>query len=337
MGKLYLGVETSCDDTSLALFKSSPDGGLLWFESFSQDFIMAKWGGVVPEIAARNHTEKLNSLFKTLKEETSLRPQDLAGIGVTTQPGLLGPLLTGLNFAKTLSLLYQTPIIPVNHLYAHLEAIHLSENVSYPYLGILVSGGHTSFFKVEGPSHFQYLGGTLDDAAGEAFDKGGKLMGLDYPAGAIIDKYAKKGSPKAYDFPIGLSQRKTAELSYSGLKTALGNFLKKNPDLIKSHLHDLCASYQEAIILALKNKFSYIEEKFPTLPVVVGGGVACNSRLREVFPKAFFVKPKFCTDNGAMIAYYASKTARDQEVFHPESLWIDARNRYKKKHQRAPN
>lgn len=334
--KKILGIETSCDDTSLAIIeKIDQDCKLIYHESFSQEHIMAKWGGVVPEIAARNHSEKIIHLFKDALETTKINPQDLHAIGVTSHPGLLGPLLTGVNLAKTLSLAYKTPIIPVNHLYAHLEAIHLTHPVTYPYLGVLVSGGHTSFFKVSSSEDFIYLGGTIDDAAGEAFDKGGKLMGLPYPAGKTIDEMSKKGDPLKYSFPIGLRHKKIPGLSYSGLKTALRVFIEKQPHILedKKELNNLAASYQEAIVQALKEKLAYALPH-SSLPIVVGGGVACNSRLRlvlqESYQDVYFVAPQFCTDNGAMIANYAARNLH-QKITYPETLNLDAKSRFLKR------
>lgn len=329
--KLLLGIETSCDDTSLAIYDLDHNE-LKWHKSFSQEFIMAKWGGVVPEIAARSHVEKLTHLFEAALKSNDISSSDLDYIAVTSLPGLLGPLLTGMNLAKSLSLINQTPIIPVNHLYAHLEAIHLTESIKYPYLGLLVSGGHSSFFIVKSSQDFEYLGGTIDDAAGEAFDKGGKLLGLDYPSGKIIDDLSKNGDRNRYDFPIGLKAQDTCNLSYSGLKTALRVFLDKNPGIEKTdELSNITASYQEAIVEALRLKLKKAIKKTGPLPIVVGGGVACNSRLREVLTHSFnqvhFVAPQFCTDNAAMIANYG-RLNLSQAISYPKSLELDAQSRY---------
>lgn len=339
--KLVLGIETSCDDTSIAIIKEGkPLPEILSFESFSQEAMLAIWGGVVPEIAARNHLDKLSPLLKLCLEKAQVKLSDIDAIGVTTFPGLLGPLLTGLNVAKTISLLHKTPIIPVNHLYAHLEAIFLSEkDITYPYLGILVSGGHSMFMYVTSPTEFQILGSTIDDACGEAFDKGGKLLGLGYPAGRIIDDLSKKGNKNAVSFPIGLKHSKDANLSYSGVKTSLRQMIEQNPSIyvndlnnITNEQYDVIASYQEAIVSAINIKLEYaLKDLPPSLPIVVGGGVACNSRLREVltanYKNVHFVKPKFCTDNGAMIAGYALRIF-DYAVEFPMTLKMDAKNRF---------
>ncbi|MCB9061356.1 MAG: tRNA (adenosine(37)-N6)-threonylcarbamoyltransferase complex transferase subunit TsaD [Halobacteriovoraceae bacterium] len=343
---LVLGIETSCDDTSVCILRaedSQERPEILAHKSFSQELLLEKWGGVVPEIAARNHLEKINPLLENTFKIAGVNTRDINLIGVTTLPGLLGPLLTGLNTAKSLSLLYEIPIRAVNHLFAHLEAIHLTENIVYPYLGLLVSGGHGLFALVKSPTDFEILGSTIDDAPGEAFDKGGKLLGLGYPAGRKIDEIAKEGDPLAFQFPIGLQYSKDCSLSYSGVKSALRNLLQKDESLripqsriLEQKHKDLCASYQNAIVKALSLKLNYAikiaqSRGFYNLQIVVGGGVACNSALRNElgtsFSNTYFVSPKFCTDNGAMIANYALIT-KDKAISFPECLSIDARGRY---------
>ncbi|MBT5095199.1 MAG: tRNA (adenosine(37)-N6)-threonylcarbamoyltransferase complex transferase subunit TsaD [Halobacteriovoraceae bacterium] len=337
---IILGIETSCDDTSVCLLKGQLDDSerpeVLALSEFSQEEILKKWGGVVPEIAARNHMMKLSPLIEQVFEKAALAPDQIDAIAVTTNPGLLGPLLTGLNGAKTLALLTRKPIIPINHLYAHIEAIHLTEKLTYPYLGMVVSGGHSLFLLVNDPTEFNFLGGTLDDAAGEAFDKGGKLLGLGYPAGKIIDQLASTGNPKRYPFPIGLKNSKDCNLSFSGTKTSLRTFLEKNPEFDRENdLADLCASYQESIVDSLALKLGFAKK--PGLPIVVGGGVAANSRLRAVLQQRFedvhFVAPKFCTDNGAMIANYGLRLL-PQAIPFPECLEVDARGKFLSKEKR---
>ncbi|WP_372652349.1 tRNA (adenosine(37)-N6)-threonylcarbamoyltransferase complex transferase subunit TsaD [Halobacteriovorax sp.] len=346
--KFILGIETSCDDTSIAIIETDSNDldtppSVITQKSFSQEELLSKWGGVVPEIAARNHLAKLVPLLKQTLQSVNMDMEDIDAIGVTTQPGLLGPLLTGLNTAKTLSLIFEKPIIPVNHLFAHLEAIHLSRTTKYPYIGLLVSGGHSLYLLVTSQTDFEILGSTIDDAAGEAFDKGGKILGLGYPAGKLIDDLAKSGDPLKYQFPIGLKSSADCRLSYSGVKTALRLFVEKNPHVLhqggvhySQDLKDVCASYQHAIVGALKLKLKYamkaVNERYPRkLEVVVGGGVACNSYLRKVlietYKDVFFVQPSFCTDNGAMVANYAHRIETSAIKF-PECLTLDAKGRY---------
>lgn len=335
--KLILGIETSCDDTSVCLMRGTSDTSnwelpeVIAMKSFDQDEFLGEWGGVVPELAARNHLAKLAPVLESIFSETNLALEDVDLLGVTTHPGLLGPLLTGLNAGKTLSLMYQIPLNPINHLYAHLEAIHLTEKVEYPFLGLIVSGGHSMFVLAESQYKFELIGTTIDDAAGEAFDKGGKLMGLDYPAGRIIDEKAKNGDPKKYSFAVGLKASKNCNLSYSGTKTSLRVFLDKNKDF--DDWDNLCASYQYSIVEALRLKSTFArsvaKERFgKEVPFVIGGGVACNSHLREVMKKehgvVHIVAPKYCTDNAGMIANYALRTMEEKAIPFPDCLMIDA-------------
>lgn len=342
--KIYLGIETSCDDTSIAITKSSLAGEVkvLAVNSFSQDFLLSKWGGVVPELAARSHIQAIPPLLEVTLKEANIRIEDLTNIAVTTQPGLIGSLLTGINLAKTISLFRNLPITPVNHLYAHLEAIHLTEKINYPYLGLLVSGGHSAFFLVKGPNTFEKLGTTLDDAAGEAFDKGGKILGVGYPAGRIIDETSQSGDETKYKFPISYMRDRPGKMSFSGLKTSLRVMLSKmTEDEIKSNLSSLCASYQKTIVDTLDIKTEEIIEiilnsslkKFD-LPIVIGGGVACNSKLRQRFlaryRNSYFVKPSYCTDNAAMIANWATRVP-ELEIKFPECLELDAQSKFLEK------
>lgn len=335
--KLVLGIETSCDDTSVCLLHGTSDienwelPEVIAMKSFNQDDFLGEWGGVVPELAARNHLAKLAPVLEQIFNDTGKSPEDVDLVGVTTHPGLLGPLLTGLNAGKTLSLMYQLPLNPINHLWAHIEAIHLTEKVEYPYLGLIVSGGHSMFVLAESPLKFELIGTTIDDAAGEAFDKGGKLMGLEYPAGRIIDDMAKKGDASKYKFPVGLRTSKNCNLSYSGTKTALRVFLEENKGF--DDWDSLCASYQGAIVEALRLKSTFAmavaKQRYgKDLPLVVGGGVACNSYLREVMKaehdNVHIVAPKYCTDNGGMIANYALRTMEKKAIPFPDCLMVDA-------------
>jgi N6-L-threonylcarbamoyladenine synthase len=341
--KIILGIETSCDDTSICILEVLGDERkILSLNSYNQDFLLAKWGGVVPELAARSHVKALPPLLQVGFDEAGIRPEEISEIAVTTHPGLVGSLLTGINLAKTFALIQKLPITPVNHLFAHLEAIHLTEKIPYPYFGILISGGHTAMMWVEGPSKMNVLGNTLDDAAGEAFDKGGKLLGVGYPAGKIIDELAANGDIKRFSFPVSYMRDRPGKMSFSGLKTALRvQTVKMSQEEIKAELPHLCAGYQEAIVQTLRIKTEEIIEKilhqkvksFNT-PIILGGGVACNSRLRHVMKDTFnhvhFVKPIYCTDNAAMIAHWASLAPESTQPF-PECLGLDAQNRFLEK------
>lgn len=333
MKRVILGIETSCDDTSLALLtKEGENVNLLTLNSLSQDETLKKWGGVVPEIAAREHVKALAPLLELSLKEANLTLDDLTDIAVTTNPGLIGALLTGLGAAKTLAWLKKLPITPVNHLWAHLEAIHLSRPTKYPYLGLLVSGGHSLIVKVNASNSVEVLGQTLDDAAGEAFDKGGKLLGLGYPAGRHIDKLASKGDPKKYSFPVSYMRDRPGKMSFSGIKTAIRVFIEKHPEAKTDWLEDVCASYQHAIVKTLVEKIIEVQKmhQLQDLPLVVGGGVAANIGLRLALNKRFkdvrVVEPKFCTDNAAMIANWAARNPEIAVAF-PECLSMDARSR----------
>lgn len=341
--RIILGVETSCDDTSICILEvDNGQSNILSLNSYNQDFLLSKWGGVVPELAARSHVKAIPPLLDVSFKEAKISPDDITEVAVTTHPGLVGSLLTGINLAKTFAMMKELPVTPVNHLYAHLEAIHLTETVPYPYLGLLVSGGHTAFMWVKGPNEMDVLGTTLDDAAGEAFDKGGKILGVGYPAGRIIDELAVNGDKKKFDFPISYMRDRPGKMSYSGLKTALRVKLQKmTPEEIKAELPHLCASYQEAIVQTLRVKAEEIIEKilnknlktFDT-PIVIGGGVACNSRLKtimqETFKNVHVVKPKFCTDNAGMVANWAARVP-ELTVEYPECLSLDAKSRFVEK------
>ncbi len=340
--KIILGVETSCDDTSICLFQAGDSPKILSLNSYNQDFLLSKWGGVVPELAARSHVKALMPLLEVSFREAGILPEDVTEVAVTTHPGLVGSLLTGINLAKTFAMILKLPIIPVNHLYAHLEAIHLTKKVSYPYLGLLVSGGHTTFMWVTGPNNMAVLGTTLDDAAGEAFDKGGKLLGVGYPAGRIIDELSKSGDKKKFAFPISFLRDRPGKMSYSGLKTALRVQVQQmTTEQISADLPHLCASYQEAIVQTLRIKTEEIIEKILNLevknfdtPIVIGGGVACNSRLRAIMQERFknlhVVEPIYCTDNAGMVANWASRVP-ELAVSFPDCLGLDAQSRFVEK------
>lgn len=341
--RIILGVETSCDDTSICILETDgTTSKILSLNSYNQDFLLSKWGGVVPELAARSHVKAIPPLLEVSFKEANVTADDISEVAVTTHPGLVGSLLTGINLAKTFAMINELPIVPVNHLYAHLEAIHLTEEVPYPYMGLLVSGGHTAFLWVKGPNDMDVLGTTLDDAAGEAFDKGGKLLGVGYPAGRIIDELAKTGDKKKFEFPISYLRDRPGKMSYSGLKTSLRVRVQKmTPEEVKTELHHLCASYQEAIVQTLRIKAEEIITKilnqninaFDT-PIVIGGGVACNSRLKTIMQERFknvhVVKPIYCTDNAGMVANWAARVP-ELAVSFPECLGLDAQSRFVEK------
>ncbi|MCC6278839.1 MAG: tRNA (adenosine(37)-N6)-threonylcarbamoyltransferase complex transferase subunit TsaD [Oligoflexia bacterium] len=314
--KLVLAIETSCDDTSVALVTDQDH--VVSMESQNQDDIHAPFGGVIPELACRNHTMRILRLLDGVLTRSQVSWEEIDGIAVTSKPGLLGSLLVGVSTAKSLALAFQKPLIGVNHLEGHLHAPFLRldlndpiESKPYPFVGLCVSGGHTSLYYVQKFGQYRLLGRTLDDAAGEAFDKFGKLLGLGYPAGHVVDRMAIKGNKKAFNFPRPLNKSGELNFSFSGLKTSGAQTVKKLGEIGEGVVADLCASYQEAIVDVLIEKLQFAMKKTKCSRVVVTGGVSANSRLRaellnlQAQKKAqVFLPPlKLCSDNAAMIGY----------------------------------
>lgn len=309
-----LGIESSCDETSVAIVE---DGRTILSNIIATQIpFHAMYNGVVPEIASRKHTEWILPIVKQALSEAHLTMDDIDGIAVANRPGLMGSLLVGLAFGKTLAWATGKPFIAVNHMLGHLYAAHLGADISYPYLGLLVSGGHSIICKVSDLDDIEVLGTTLDDAAGEAFDKVAKFYNFGYPGGVVIDKLAKNGNPKAAHFPmpqLNKGDRSGADIhrydvSYSGLKTAVINQIDQfwNPEFEKTP-ENIAASFQETAVRILLSRLFRAVEDTGLTTVVAGGGVAANSRLRELIAErkdltCIFPPLKLCTDNGAMIA-----------------------------------
>lgn len=306
---LVLGVETSCDDTAAAVLQ---DGrAILANVVSSQDQVHGPYGGVVPELASRQHIVSILPIVDSALKKAQIALKDLDGMAVTYGPGLVGSLLVGLSLVKGLSFRSGIPFVGVNHLEAHLLAIHLEQEVPFPYIALLASGGHTLLYQVSGVSDYRYLGGTRDDAAGEAFDKVAKIMGLGYPGGRVIDQLAKRGNRSAIRFPRARFRKGSFEFSFSGLKTAVWHHVKsRDGSLSESDTADIAASFQEAVVDMLVEPTIKAALATNVPRIVLSGGVAANSRLREKMKEraeaegmaVFFPAPKFCTDNGAMIA-----------------------------------
>lgn len=304
-----LGIESSCDETSAAVVRQDEAGlELLSDVTARQEEVHERWGGVVPELASRRHLESLLPCVRAALHKAGLTYRDLSAIAVTNRPGLIGSLMIGVNGARSLCYGLGIPLVLINHLEAHLAAVLLDgAKVSFPCLGLIISGGHTSLYRVEeGWRGFQPLGHTRDDAAGEAFDKGARLLGLPYPGGPQVAKLAATGNPAAVDFPRALPAWNEPDFSFSGLKTSLQTYLRSVPS---PSLPDVCASFQEAIVDALVRKTVQAVERERFRDVVVAGGVASNQRLREKLALALppgvrlhIPSPRFCTDNGSMIA-----------------------------------
>ena len=305
--QLYLGIETSCDDTSCAIY--SPEKGIVAYRTASQ-LDHAKYGGVVPEIASRTHMKTLLPLYETVMEEAGIGLGDLAGIGVTNGPGLTGSLLVGLSFAKAISYGSGIPLTGIHHIEGHILANAIDQPMETPAVVLVVSGGHTQLFNVERPGSYELLGGTRDDAAGEAFDKIGKILGLPYPGGPSIEKAAREGDSAAYRFPRAMRGSGECDFSFSGLKTAVRLKVEELGELSTQTVADVAASAQEAIVDALAIKSVMAVERTSATRFYIAGGVAANGRLREVMTeriggagaKVSWPPIKYCTDNAAMIA-----------------------------------
>ena len=311
---MIFAIETSCDETSTAIL--SKEGKILSHIIVNQKNHQ-KFGGVVPEIASREHEKFLPQITKRVLKESKLNYSDLDAIAVTNGPGLMGSLLSGVSFAKGLSQGLNIPIIPINHLEAHLNSVFIEfgDSIKPPFINLLVSGGHTQLWIVQSNSKYNLLGETLDDACGEAFDKGSKTLGLDYPGGPEIEKLSKGGNHKLIDFPRPMIHHKSYNFSFSGLKTALINYIKKND---KYSPNDVAASYQEAIVDTLVIKLNKAMDDFKIDTGIICGGVAANKRLREKLKqldkKILFPSLKYCTDNADMIAFLGEKKMNTKSI-----------------------
>ncbi len=306
MATIILGIETSCDDTAAAVLVD----GKLYANVVSQQLEHQTHGGVIPELASRAHVQRIIPVVDAALSKANIDKKDLTAIAYTQGPGLLGSLLVGNAFAKSLALALKTPLIAVHHMQAHLLVHFIDDEFptpTFPFLGLTVSGGHTQLVRVNGAESFTVLGETKDDAAGEAFDKTGKMLGLPYPAGPIMDQYAKKGTPK---FEFGKPKVEGLNFSFSGLKTSVLYFLReqqhKNPKFIEKNIYDLCASIQKAIVNILMEKVERAVVETGLTQLVLGGGVSANSGLREALNNTnfhVFLPPlPYTTDNAAMIA-----------------------------------
>jgi len=307
---LILGIESSCDETAAAVLA---DGERLLADVInSQVSVHARYGGVVPELASRMHLEAIYPVVEEALGRAGVTLADIDGIAVTQGPGLIGSLLVGLSFAKALSLVRKIPYVGVDHMNGHLLSVFLEQDKpAFPYVALVASGGHSSIFLVTAPLEYQLLGRTRDDAAGEAFDKVGKLLGLAYPGGPVIGGLASEGRADAIDFPRAWLAPDSLDFSFSGLKTAVANFVhqcgRRGEEL---PVADICASFQEAVVEVLVEKGLRAVHRTGTNRLVLAGGVAANLRLREVLRRrgaaegveVFMPASRFCTDNGAMVA-----------------------------------
>lgn len=304
-----LAIESSCDETAVAIYDER--AGLLANEIYSQVALHREYSGVVPELASREHIRKILPLVKNACEKAQCALSDLDAVAYTAGPGLIGAVMTGAVWAKSLAYALQLPSLGVHHMEGHLLAPMLSlEKPSFPFLALLVSGGHTMLVDVKALGDYRLLGESLDDAAGEAFDKTAKLLGLPYPGGPMLAKLAEKGNREAFQFPRPMCDRPGLDFSFSGLKTSVRQTLSKVGDFSESFRADIAASFQEAVVETLFLKVRRALKETGLKQVVVAGGVSANVRLREYFSRfekngarVFYPDFEFCTDNAAMIAY----------------------------------
>lgn len=309
-----LGIETSCDETGVAIFDE--ERGLVANQLYSQIEMHADYGGVVPELASRDHIRKTLPLIEASLKEAGFTPADIDGVAYTAGPGLVGALLVGSTIARALAYAWNVPALGVHHMEGHLLAPMLEENPPpFPFVALLVSGGHTQLIKVENIGEYQLLGESIDDAAGEAFDKTAKLLGLDYPGGAALAKLAESGMPNRFVFPRPMTDRPGLDFSFSGLKTFAANtinaHLDQHSELDQQTRCDIAHAFQQAVIDTLLIKCRRALQQTGYKRLVIAGGVSANKQLRQdlaqlmqqIGGEVFYPRPQFCTDNGAMIAY----------------------------------
>ncbi|MGD9858629.1 MAG: tRNA (adenosine(37)-N6)-threonylcarbamoyltransferase complex transferase subunit TsaD [Marinobacterium sp.] len=309
-----LGIETSCDETGVAVYDSKQ--GLLSDALYSQVKMHAEYGGVVPELASRDHVRKLLPLIREVMAKADLTLADLDGVAYTSGPGLIGALMVGASTGRALALGLGVPAIGVHHMEGHLLAPMLEEHPpAFPFVALLVSGGHTQLVRVDGIGRYELLGESLDDAAGEAFDKAAKMLGLDYPGGPLIAKLAQQGDRSRYRFPRPMTDRPGLEFSFSGLKTFTLNTANAARDELgridPQTLADIACAFEDAVVDTLAIKCKRALQQTGLKQLVIAGGVSANRNLREKLgamvqkerAELFYARPEFCTDNGAMIAY----------------------------------
>lgn len=331
-----LGIDTSCDDTSAAVVAEGCR--VLSNVVYSQVRVHHPYGGVVPELASREHLRSIVPVVKEALTLAGMETKDLDGIAVTVGPGLIGSLLVGLSYAKAMAYVHKTPLVGINHLEGHILSVLLEEAPpSFPFVVLTVSGGHTSLYHVRGIGDYTLLGQTLDDAAGEAFDKVAKVLGLGYPGGAAIERIGRSGRRDMVKFPRAFLHPGSLDFSFSGLKTSVALYVKKWRETEEEEravgMADIAASFQEAVIEVLARKLMEAREKTGVPSIVVAGGVACNGALRERIRELadqtgvrfLHPRPAFCTDNGAMIALAGYHRIKRGERAAPSA---DVRSRF---------
>lgn len=315
-----LGIETSCDETGVAIYDD--EKGLLSHQLYSQVKLHADYGGVVPELASRDHVKKTIPLIKAALKQANLTQNDIDGIAYTAGPGLVGALLVGATIGRSLAYAWNVPAVAVHHMEGHLLAPMLEETPPpFPFVALLVSGGHTMLVEVKQIGEYQIIGESIDDAAGEAFDKTAKLMGLDYPGGPLLSRLAEKGTPGRFKFPRPMTDRPGLDMSFSGLKTFAANTIAAN-EKDEQTLADIAYAFQEAVCATLAIKCKRALEQTGMKRIVIAGGVSANKQLRlelEALAKkmggeVYYPRTEFCTDNGAMIAFAGMQRLKNGEI-----------------------
>lgn len=326
-----LSIETSCDETGIAIYDD--EQGLLANQLYSQIKMHADYGGVVPELASRDHIKKTIPLIQAALAEANLTPAEIDGVAYTAGPGLIGALLVGASIGRSLAYAWNVPAIPVHHMEGHLLAPMLEENApTFPFVALLVSGGHSQLIHVKKIGDYELLGESIDDAAGEAFDKTGKLLGIDYPGGVKLAELALKGDKTRFTFPKPMTDRKGLEMSFSGLKTFAANTIQAHQPLDEQTRADIACAFEEAITETLVIKSKRALDQVASNRLVVAGGVSANLTLRKKLAdlmhkrkgEVFYPRLAFCTDNGAMIAY-AGMVHLKQQHFAPLSIDVKPR------------
>lgn len=326
-----IGIETSCDETGIAIYDD--ENGLLSHKLYSQVKLHADYGGVVPELASRDHVKKTIPLIKEALREANLTSKDIDGVAYTAGPGLVGALLVGATIGRSIAYAWGVPAVPVHHMEGHLLAPMLEDNPPpFPFVAVLVSGGHSMMVEVRGIGEYKILGESIDDAAGEAFDKTAKLMGLDYPGGPLLSKLAEKGTPGRFKFPRPMTNVPGLDMSFSGLKTFTANTIAANGDDEQTRA-DIALAFEEAVCATLAIKCKRALEQTGMKRIVIAGGVSANRRLRAELEKlakkvggeVYYPRTEFCTDNGAMIAYAGMQRLKNGEV---ADMSVEARPRW---------
>ncbi len=326
-----IGIETSCDETGIAIYDD--EKGLLSHQLYSQIKLHADYGGVVPELASRDHVKKTIPLIKAALKDANLTAQDIDGVAYTAGPGLVGALLVGATIGRSLAYAWGVPAVAVHHMEGHLLAPMLEDNPpEFPFVAVLVSGGHSMLVEVRGIGDYKILGESIDDAAGEAFDKTAKLMGLDYPGGPLLSKMAEKGTPGRFKFPRPMTDRPGLDMSFSGLKTFTANTIAAN-DNDEQTLADIAYAFEDAVCDTLAIKCRRALEQTGLKRIVIAGGVSANKRLRRELKKlaekmggdVYYPRTEFCTDNGAMIAFAGMQRFKNGET---SGLSVQAKPRW---------